>query len=291
VTDHLTLPGYSYVKILEETTSTMDVAREGIGALGTGYGVVVARSQLAGRGRQGRSWISAHGAFMGTFLATWPRARAELAGYSLAVGVAVSDLLTAKYPRRQDRDSATRLSLKWPNDIMVSSSQTHDRTREGGLTAASTPAKKIGGILIEVAEHNGTVVLLIGLGLNLLSAPDQLDTAGAVDEFAAIESALHSSATSTDPFNIVLDLLPDLADGIRAMHTRFIQGGFPLFRDEWLQRSLFVPGTTTLHLDLGDRQVHGTFEGVDPSGALLVRNDSGEVVTISSAHVVSWSGS
>jgi len=215
---------------------------------------------------------------MGTFMAAWPRPRAELAGYSLAVGVAVREVITARYVRRVELGPEVRISLKWPNDIMVSFGH-----------GARHTAKKLGGILIEVAEHSGQVVLLVGLGLNLLSAPDQLETAGAVEDCAIVQATIPDTESPVDSFGEVLALLPDLAQGIRLMHERFIEGGFAYFRETWLHHSLFVPDSTVLHLDLGERQVHGTFEGVDSSGALLVRSPSHEVLSISSAHVVSWS--
>lgn len=258
----------------------MDVAREAIGTVAGGYGVIVARAQHSGRGRQGRSWISAHGAFMGTFIFPWPHPRARLAGYSLAVGVAVSDVLAARYRRREGIDPSARIALKWPNDIMVTCD------RDGAHTV--TESKKIAGILIEVAEHNGSVVLLVGLGLNILSAPDQVDTAGALDEYAQVPLTDSAGEPYTDPFLVVRHLLPDLAQGMRTMHERFIARGFASFREEWQQRSLFVPGQSALRIDIGEQEIQGIFEGVDPAGMLLVREHEGTVRSISSGHVVSW---
>ncbi len=111
---------------------------------------VLALKQTAGRGRQGRSWISQRG--LGAYL-TIVREIAEddLQTLPLLTGVGIARTLRSEL--------ACEAELKWPNDIHV-----------GG--------RKIGGILIEtVSNASGSVAALIGLGLNHGHTAAQLPTA------------------------------------------------------------------------------------------------------------------
>lgn len=125
------------IDILESCDSTNSVlmARaEGGAASGT---VIVARHQLAGRGRRGRAWISATGDSL-TFSLLWRLANGQApAGLSLAAGVAVA--------RTVSKYSAAK--LKWPNDILLDN-------------------RKLGGILVELLP-GATSTAVIGVGVNL----------------------------------------------------------------------------------------------------------------------------
>jgi len=72
--------------------------------------VMAAEAQTAGRGRRGRAWQSAIGSTL-TFSLLWRFAQGarELAGLSLAVGVALARALRAC--------GVSGVALKWPNDV------------------------------------------------------------------------------------------------------------------------------------------------------------------------------
>ena len=130
------LAGRFDIDVLAECDSTNArlVARAEAGAP-SGL-VIVAERQTAGRGRMGRTWVSAPGDSL-TFSLLWrlPTGR-PIDGLSLAVGVAIADTLTAI--------GIEAITLKWPNDILL-----------GG--------RKLGGVLIELAAS----AAVIGIGLNL----------------------------------------------------------------------------------------------------------------------------
>jgi len=105
--------------------------------------LLVAERQSAGRGRQGRSWLShtdpdgqPHPQASLTFSLSLPLNRSDLSGLSLAVGLALAEAL---HPD---------IGLKWPNDLWC----------EG---------KKLGGILIETANQGSQRFAVVGIGLNL----------------------------------------------------------------------------------------------------------------------------
>lgn len=118
----------------ETVSSTMDEARK-LSLVVEPPFVVIAKQQTTGRGRQGKTWLSAEGAYLGTFCIN--KKRGDLSGFSLAIGVGIVQGLNIGDAR-----------LKWPNDIFVD-------------------GKKCGGILIEVQEKS----VLIGIGINIGSAP------------------------------------------------------------------------------------------------------------------------
>ena len=121
---------------------------------------VVAATQTAGRGRRGRTWISAPGDSL-TFSLLWRFAPDTApAGLSLAVGLAVAEALY--------KVGAGRTALKWPNDLL----------RDGN---------KLGGILIEL-QPGAPHVAVIGIGLNLrlpAALPDELRRQSAALDGAA----------------------------------------------------------------------------------------------------------
>jgi BirA family biotin operon repressor/biotin-[acetyl-CoA-carboxylase] ligase len=120
-----------------DSTNAVLLARAESGS--PGGTVAVAATQTAGRGRRGRTWISAPGDSL-TFSLLWRFAPGTApAGLSLAVGLAVAEAL--------GKVGAGGTALKWPNDILL-----------GG--------KKLAGILIEL-QPGAPHVAVIGIGLNL----------------------------------------------------------------------------------------------------------------------------
>jgi len=102
---------------------------------------LVALEQSAGKGRQGRTWVSAAGNFAGSTIVVLGRNDPPAATLSLAAGLALVEAVDAAVP-------AQPLMLKWPNDLMLL-------------------GKKVAGILL---ERSGDRVA-VGFGVNLTSAP------------------------------------------------------------------------------------------------------------------------
>lgn len=249
----ISLPGFTFARIYDEVSSTMDLARDAISELGGGAGVVCARSQSKGRGRQGRSWSSASGALMMTALFPTSLPLSELSGYSLVVGLALVDAFEGY---------GARLRLKWPNDLVV---------------VANDSLRKVGGILIEVQDLGTTRVVLVGVGVNLTRAPDDVAHAASIEE-------LSSSAVSIE------DALKACCEKLRVGHELFVSlGGFPRFRERWEESSCFVKDRTVVTLDLGEREVSGRYVGIDERGALLLAHGS-TVQPYHSGHLLRFEG-
>ncbi len=246
--------GIQLTRRYTEVSSTMDVARELIATHAvdpTWSGLVLADQQRTGRGRQGRVWHSPCGALLATFIFCVQGGPGALSGYSLACGVALHKALAS---------INASISLKWPNDLVV--------TAEDGL-------KKLGGILIEVEPNRGFHSVLVGVGINVASPPQ--DLAGIATSVADVRGV----ETSVDEV-----LLPTSREFLR-MHRRFIsEDGFGGFSQEWTAASCFRFGVTTIGIDTGLGEISGVYEGIDHSGALILRVE-GESRQFISGHITS----
>ena len=106
---------------------------------------LIAIEQEAGKGRQGRAWVSARGNFTGSTLVELRPGNTPAHTLSLVAGLALAEAIDVAVP-------AQALMLKWPNDVMLL-------------------GKKVAGILL---ERNGDRVA-VGFGVNLASAPTLKD--------------------------------------------------------------------------------------------------------------------
>jgi BirA family biotin operon repressor/biotin-[acetyl-CoA-carboxylase] ligase len=102
----------------------------------------VALEQVAGRGRQGRAWVSPPGNFYGSTLVQLHPSDPPAQTLSLVAGLALIEAV-------DEAASGQPMMLKWPNDLLL-----------GG--------RKLAGILL---ERSGDRVV-IGFGVNLASAPE-----------------------------------------------------------------------------------------------------------------------
>ncbi len=199
---------------------------------------LIAERQTAGRGRAGRSWLSADGSL--TFSLAWKFQRPlhALAGLPLAVGVALAETLG-----RLD----VKVQLKWPNDLL----------KDGA---------KLAGVLIETqGAPGGAVWAVIGIGLNL-HLPDELEAR--IGRPAA--SAPWLAAMERDA------LMGALLNGLAQVLAQFEQSGFAAFSARW-NRLHAWQGSLVAIVDRGVTIDEGIAAGVDDSGALLLDRAGGRV--------------
>jgi BirA family biotin operon repressor/biotin-[acetyl-CoA-carboxylase] ligase len=134
------------VYVYGTVASTNDVARELAEQGAETLTIVVADQQTAGRGRAGRSWMSASGSSLlcSVLFRTQTDAHAAPGAAPVRVGNAVAQAI-------QDAAGIAAL-LKWPNDVIV---------RDQG---------KVAGILCEAAvRQHGTAHIVAGIGVNVSS--------------------------------------------------------------------------------------------------------------------------
>lgn len=196
--------------------------------------VVVSEAQTAGRGRRGRSWLSAPGDSL-TYSLLWrfPAGAQPPVGLSLAVGVGVA--------RALEDLGAAGIGLKWPNDILADGA-------------------KLGGILIETVTEGGCHSAVIGIGLNVRLSRG---IAAAVDVRAGALDAAMPRAPSR---NLLLArLLASLAEVL----DEYARTGFAAYAGEWQARHVHAGRMVRILADGADA-IEGRALGVDADGALLL---------------------
>jgi BirA family biotin operon repressor/biotin-[acetyl-CoA-carboxylase] ligase len=139
--------------------------------------------------------------------------------------------------------------LKWPNDLLLDSA-------------------KLAGILIERSGNR----VVVGIGVNLAGAP----------RIAGRKTAALSGEASPDQFApIVAERFAIWLDAWRITRGQGVV-------DAWLARAHPVGSALSVHSGPGQR-IDGTFDGLDPDGALRLRV-AGGAVEIVRAGDVSLSG-
>jgi len=237
------------VEVVDEIDSTSSrlMARAMTGApAGT---CIAAEWQSAGRGRRGRSWVSALGGSL-TFSLLWrfERGAGYLGGLSLAVGVAVARALEAC--------GAARVQVKWPNDVVVD-------------------FRKLAGILVEMSgDLQGPSVAVIGIGVNYRLGEHVLDR---------IDQAVVDVASCAAPVPGRTEVLASLLEALEIALVEFDRGGFAPFREPW--RALHAyQGRPVRVLPAGEPAFDAEVLDVAPDGALVV-GAGGRQFALSSAEI------
>ena len=230
------LPAPYRLMHLAETDSTNAEAMRRALAGDAGPLWVLADRQTTGRGRSGRSWSSEPGNLFASLLIATGCPLAKAGQLSLVAGVAVVDAIArAGAP-------VPGLRLKWPNDILIG-------------------AAKVGGILVESSARGPDKGLqaVIGVGLNLASAPDGLE--GRATYLAAHGLTLSPAQT-----------LCFLAQTMDAWLKTWNEAqGFAAIRSGWLERAGALGERLSVNGPEGP--IFGRFAGLDEEGALVIAGD------------------
>lgn len=233
--------GYDRV-VLETVDSTMNEAQRRAADL-RGPCWIMSHQQTAGRGRRGREWVAPAGNFAATLIMRPEGTVSEAALRSFVAAVALHQALAA-------HASEDRLSLKWPNDVLL----------DGG---------KVAGILLESAGRgNITEWLAIGIGVNLVGAPPQ-DRVEA-DALRPV-SVLGQGAVPPAPE----DFLVTLAHHFSECEQAFADFGFAPIREKWLRHAARLG--EEIRARTGQQDLHGTFQTVDATGNLVLETPRGPV--------------
>jgi len=238
------------IRVVAETGSTNEDALK-LAVDGALEGLVIAADfQSAGRGRQGRRWLTRPGAALmfSVLLRPQPVPQAARGWMPLLAGVAV----TAGLRRATGVDAR----LKWPNDVQAG----------GG---------KLAGIL---AEQCGEAIV-VGVGVNVLGGEHDLPVATAT-------SLERCGADRVDRTALLIAILAEL--GHRYLRWREIGPGDAA--ESGLQReyrSLCDTLGRQVRVQLpGDRELAGLAVDVDPMGQLLVSRPDGELAPVSAGDVI-----
>lgn len=247
--------GRGQVEYASEMTSTntrlKELAREGAphGSL------AVCDFQTAGRGRLQRSWLANAGEALTQSLLLRPHLPAEQAQLcTLAAAIAVAQAIADVCP-------SLSAGVKWPNDVVLN-------------------GKKCTGILSELsAGMDGVDFVVVGVGVNVNQT--------------AFEGELENKATSL--FMELRKQEPSAAPVCRrrllCAYLSRMERAMDALESDGLDGLL--PAYTALSVTLGSRvrvsgvnsEFTGTAEGVDATGALMVRDEAGELRRVLSGDV------
>ena len=227
--------------LLAETASTNDVAREQARKGVRGGLVVAASRQTKGRGRLGRAWESPPERGLYVSLLLRPDLRTSEAGkLTILSSVAAADAV--------ESISGLRPKIKWPNDLLM----------EG---------RKLAGLLIETESAGDQLAFaVIGIGINVRQEAEDFSP----DVRAKATSIYLATGRTCRRADLLVALL-------KAFERR-LAAPFSEARKTWTNDTVHIGQRITL------TTVHGVQEGLamglDESGALLLRSDSGEVETV-----------
>ena len=182
--------------------------------------------QTAGRGRRGRQWLSPFaGQMIFSFYWTFDPKK-SIEGLSLVIGLAIAEVLNVQ--------------VKWPNDILFD-------------------GRKLGGILVEIANHkNGLLNLVIGVGINV-SLPMQTEI-----------SQPYAQLSEMDPDIDRQTLFPTLIQHLYVRLERFEKEGINAeFQQAWQNHNAFF--NSEVNVITEQRVISGIEQGIDKRGYLRVQ--------------------
>jgi BirA family transcriptional regulator, biotin operon repressor / biotin---[acetyl-CoA-carboxylase] ligase len=193
--------------------------------------------QSGGRGRLGRQWESPEGNLYASTLVRPMPNDPPLHSLAFVAALAVHDLM-APYCA----DGA--VVLKWPNDILLDGA-------------------KACGMLLESGESS----VIVGIGINVISAPDLADR------------------TTAALANVAIRPLPNLDLMMHDLATHFSQRLhqwrlWPIAQlyQNWCDRA--HPLGTPLSVSLEDGLINGTFAGLGGDGALRLARADGTIRSV-----------
>jgi len=229
-------------------SSTSDLAAERARAGAAAGLVIAADAQTGGRGRLGRSWHSPAGENLYLSLLLRPaRPAAEIPPLTLLAGAAVARALAplGVAPR-----------LKWPNDVQLVDGDDRRRKLAGVLTE-----------MVSVGERVEHVVVGIGVNVNTTGFPAEL-----ADRATSLRAALGQPVDRARVLAAVLNAFEPLYDEFNRRGPAVAVEAFSAFAA--------LPERCRV-----DDRLQGVALGVDPDGALRLRDDAGQIHRVISGEV------
>ena len=215
-----------------------------------------ALKQTAGRGRRGRAWETPSGNLAASLMIVPDCDPAIAATLGFVAGVALNRALAATLPAgivKQGVDGANRVALKWPNDVLADGA-------------------KLAGMLLEAQKRpDGGFAVVIGIGVNIVSAPSGLPYP------ATSLSALGSDITAETIFAALAEewvVAYELWD-----HGNNVADILRL----WRASAAGIGAEVAVKQDGG--VVRGVFESIDDTGRLIVRSNDNSRIAITAGDV------
>ena len=215
----------------------------------------VTTEQTAGRGRRHRPWVAPRGNLASSILEVIDVSPAIAATLGFAAGLALEAAIrrvSTEALLRSPGSEQMNYQLKWPNDLLAGRS-------------------KLAGILLEAEAVDGGLAVVVGIGTNVVAAPEGTPTP------ATSLAALGVSIGAEELFSA-------LSDSWAEYRGIWDNGrGFGDIRTRWLDRAAGLGQPVSVQS--GSGAVSGTFDTIDESGCLIVRTADGKYIPISAGDV------
>lgn len=240
---------------LDSTESTNDDLRAAYEAGAENGAWIRALSQTKGRGRHEREWVSQPGNLYFSYLLRENRLgkSGELMSWvPLQAAVLIAETLN---PFMKEK-----IFLKWPNDLFVKN--------ENGFG-------KVGGILCEGIFSEKELAVIIGVGINVFSAPSLEDRKTAKIQFSKIAG----TGKMENAESIFESILAKLKQELKILHETNRSDSrdeIQMWKNRFLNLSLFKKGDLVSwkerHDSLGEAH-NGRFHDLGSQGQLVVQID------------------
>lgn len=228
------------VEYVPETTSTQDYAAKRFRKEGRGGLFVITNHQTSGRGREKREWKDVPGSSLMFSLTLHPgHAPSNLHLLTITAALAVCNGLRSLLDIEPE--------VKWPNDVLIN-------------------GKKVCGILSEMIDsESGEKGIIMGIGINVNQKKEDLPEtnnapAGSVRMIVG------------KPVQRLL-LLSSIMKSFEDLYFLYQKGDHEEIIRLWKNNSSMLGRHVSLRT--GDREVHGTVTGLEDSGAIVLRLDTG----------------
>jgi BirA family biotin operon repressor/biotin-[acetyl-CoA-carboxylase] ligase len=215
----------------------------------------VTTEQTAGRGRRQRAWIAPRGNLASSMLEVMDVTPAVAATLGFAAGLSLDAAVRSVGVEAALRAGGTdpfNLALKWPNDVLAGQ-------------------QKLTGILLEAEAVSAGLAVVVGIGTNVVAAPEGTPTP------ATSLHALGIQISAADLFCALSDAWVEFRgiwDGGR---------GFAEIRRRWLERAAGLGEKVAV--STGAATIEGIFETIDDAGCLVVRTAGGRRVPVAAGEV------
>jgi BirA family biotin operon repressor/biotin-[acetyl-CoA-carboxylase] ligase len=228
---------FSYFTELDSTNTRARRLAEGGAEEGH---VIIAESQIRGRGRLGRRWISPPYANLYFSIILRPQLPPALAPQiTLMAAVALAETLQFFV--------SVRPLIKWPNDILID-------------------GKKLAGILTEVSCSREQVdFVILGVGVNVNFSLEEMPAE--IRETATSVCAVRGNSVGREAF------LRRLIQDLDRCYGEIEATGFATLASRW--ESYFGTRGQRVRIELLDHVMVGLARGIDQDGALIIEDEDG----------------
>jgi BirA family biotin operon repressor/biotin-[acetyl-CoA-carboxylase] ligase len=211
--------------------------------------VVIAERQQSGRGRDGHSWESPPGGLYLSAVVRPPMAVVDVPPMTLAIGIGLCDAV---------KTFGAPAVLKWPNDLLVPQ-------RDGC-------ARKLAGVLVEAqSQGNRLEAVIVGIGINIHGPlPESVAESGI--------TLAEAAGTSIDREAFIERMLAHVERWV----DRYVSVGIEPIIPAWQERM-----AVGLHAraTVDGAPLTGSVTGLDADGALLLKDEDGNVHRVRSGDV------